>query len=102
MLGLLRWAALCCVGAALARQPPAGLLSPAPMIDLHMCPHSHLDVGFDASGDNMFSKNNSGPMGKKSVGIMMDAVVEALLEDPRRTYNMAGADHSMAPAFSCD
>ena len=74
--------------AAVAAAPPQ-------TIDLHLCPHSHLDVGFDWTPDTMFSKNLTGPNqikgpGRlKSVGVVMDAVVAALQQDPKRTYNMA-------------
>ena len=64
-------------------------------IDVHICPHSHMDVGFVWTPDTMFGRNASEVgIGKdrkrlRSVGVMLDAVVDALQQDPRRTYNMA-------------
>ena len=65
----------------------------ASVIDLHVCPHSHFDVGFETTPDLMFGRNASrlgGPHNHpKSVGLVLDSVVEALREDLARTYNMA-------------
>eukprot|EP01046_Picozoa_sp_COSAG06_P047104 COSAG06_NODE_6788_length_2781_cov_3.424310_1_plen_787_part_00 len=67
----------------------------AARLDLHLCPHSHLDVGFDWTPDTMFSKNASGankidgPGKIKSVGLVLDSVVAALQQDAQRTYNIA-------------
>ena len=65
-------------------------------IDLHLCPHSHLDVGFDWTPDVMFGRNGSeNGVGKnktryqKSVGLVLEQAQKALLVDPARTYNLA-------------
>ena len=72
-----------------------GALGSAPALDLHLCPHSHLDVGFEWTPDTMFSTNVSGPNAisgpskLKSVGLVLDSVIAGLEQDARRTYNLA-------------
>ena len=63
-------------------------------IDLHLCPHSHLDVGFDWTPDVMFGRNGSeNGVGKnktryqKSVGLVLEQAQKALLKVERRQLN---------------
>lgn len=55
------------------------------MINVHLVPHTHDDVGWLKTPDQYYYGSKSG-IQRAGVQYILDSVVQALLQDPNRRY----------------
>ena len=61
------------------------LSASAAVINVHVCPHTHDDVGWDETYMQYYQ--GDGPIGGRNVTRILRAVVAGLLQDPKRRFS---------------